>query len=451
MTGAGDPATPTRSGRANADPESMSSPTNARRSEDVMSNTRVPGNVHPARYSEDIADWNIGQANKSRDGVASAARKASSEYSSQPATNSALHRDEAPVNFSKPSSSSGAQAGRSRKDSVPRKPIASPPPVAVADTSTHYLERSSSTNDLRKEAKLESSALGAGAETPASPTTTRDISASKHVKNYAVKDSPAAPTLSGVVDLRNTVDTTVDEKWAPAVLREVVNKDIHHIREEVVTREIHNHHVFHRILPIIDVEVLPTRHFVPDGKGGLVEISEHEIPGRTGPYRQNWAIVETASRDHVVHKPRQFTARHFSGNEGDYKEYISAAGVPTTETTWIHPPVLEEYSELTRQTVPFYFGSPDPRDDGLRIHAPRGPVSGVSRMVAEGIGHDTSAPTSGMSKLSINNSATEPGVNNFSPSSSSSRNTTLGQSNTATTGRAGFSNSTQQESRLAQA
>jgi hypothetical protein len=38
----------------------------------------------------------------------------------------------------------------------------------------------------------------------------------KH-QNYVVKDAPATPSLKGIVDLGNTVDTDVTETWAPGM------------------------------------------------------------------------------------------------------------------------------------------------------------------------------------------------------------------------------------------
>jgi len=158
--------------------------------------------------------------------------------------------------------------------------------------------------------------------------------------------------------------------------------EVHHIREEVITREIHNHDVYHRILPIIDIEVLPARHFVPTGNGDeLMEISEDEIPGRTG-YNQQWFIGEMLSKlpkdSNFFREPLRFTAREFPGTEGDYKEYVRN-GIPTTETTWVHPPVLDDMMYLAGQTEAFHFGCSNPADNGLRIRAPNGPVAGSSR------------------------------------------------------------------------
>ena len=135
-----------------------------------------------------------------------------------------------------------------------------------------------------------------------------------HSRNQsASKPLPAAPMSSndapGVQDAQNVVnraksntyDTTVIERVAPgksfreytafvqaitdllsfpAVVHETVHQDIHHVREERITRDIHEHDVYHRILPIVDVEVLPPRHFLPVEGGGLVEISASEVPGR---------------------------------------------------------------------------------------------------------------------------------------------------------------------------
>ncbi|KAF2721253.1 hypothetical protein K431DRAFT_285083 [Polychaeton citri CBS 116435] len=75
-------------------------------------------------------------------------------------------------------------------------------------------------------------------------------------------------------------NTTVHERIAPAVTHETVHKEVHHVRQEHITRDIHHHHVVHRVLPLVDVETLPTRHFVPT-ETGLKEVSEREIPSHT--------------------------------------------------------------------------------------------------------------------------------------------------------------------------
>lgn len=177
---------------------------------------------------------------------------------------------------------------------------------------------------------------------------------------YLVKDALEAPSLEGVVDLRNTEDTTLQTKWAPAVTHETIYPETHHIRKEEIHREIHTHDVHHRILPVIDVQVLPARHFLTAEGGGLVEIDEDEVPGRVGK-KQHWIIAETASQlasDETPPKgPRRFTAREFPGEEGDEKSYVAPEGHIRTESTWVHPPTVEEGGRLTGQTYPFHFGT----------------------------------------------------------------------------------------------
>ncbi|RMY96969.1 hypothetical protein D0862_08305 [Hortaea werneckii] len=193
------------------------------------------------------------------------------------------------------------------------------------------------------------------------------------------------PDLTGIVDLNNTEDSTLHEKWAPAVTHETVREDVHNIREEVITREIHNHHVFHRVLPIVDIEVLPARHFVPM-EGGYAEISEDEVPGRAGKNAQ-WAIAETMSKmlpeSKTTSTPLNFTASRFEGSEYDDKEYVGEDGIKRTEQWWVHPPTIENGGRDSGQTYPFYMGFPDPKDNGLRATLPHGNVIGVSPLLAK--------------------------------------------------------------------
>lgn len=77
----------------------------------------------------------------------------------------------------------------------------------------------------------------------------------------------------------NSADTVVEEVWHPAVVHETIKPHVHHITHKVVHREIHDHDVMHRIQPVVDVEMLPARHFVQDGEQ-LREVEARDIPGR---------------------------------------------------------------------------------------------------------------------------------------------------------------------------
>lgn len=162
-------------------------------------------------------------------------------------------------------------------------------------------------------------------------------------------------------DLSKTAETIVHETVAPAVTHEVVRQQFLHLQEEQITKEIHTHQVLHRIQPIVDVQVLPAKHFIPspDGKS-LIPITEDQIPGRIAN-KQNWVIAETVSKqargqskDVTATGPRQFTARTFGKEDNDVPEYVDQDGVRRSKTTWIHSPTVEDGGRRTGQTVPLH-------------------------------------------------------------------------------------------------
>ena len=76
------------------------------------------------------------------------------------------------------------------------------------------------------------------------------------------------------------INHSPDLLTSAAVTHETVTKKVHHVREEIITKDIHHYDVFHRIQPVIDVELLPARHYVPTADGTLKEVSIDELPGR---------------------------------------------------------------------------------------------------------------------------------------------------------------------------
>ncbi|KAF4634072.1 hypothetical protein G7Y89_g4049 [Cudoniella acicularis] len=222
-------------------------------------------------------------------------------------------------------------------------------------------------------------------------------------ESYIVQSSPNPIDLEGVVDLSNTVDTDMTKKALPAVTHEHVTPTRHEIRHERITRETHTHDVFHRILPVIETEILPTKNYVPSADGrGLVEIPEHMLPGRTenGSPSRNWEIVETGlgkgdhgagmrsqqssrsirreipregaeapvvgyvqSRHHSRGSSSSFSSRRKSLLEpilSSKKEYITKEGYPKTEYVWRHPPVFETADgKTTSVLLPAGFGESD--------------------------------------------------------------------------------------------
>jgi hypothetical protein len=171
----------------------------------------------------------------------------------------------------------------------------------------------------------------------------------------------------------------VQTQYAPAVTHETVIPEVRHVEEKVVTREVHNHDVYHRILPIRDVEILPAKHFVRDpSTGNLTEIPAP--PGREGEDRQ-WKIVPT-EHGHSGWQPtapRPFTARTFEGDEGITREYVGEDGVPRTEMTWIHPPAVQDGGRKTGQTEALFLDELDnPHPKGQSKDIPSALSNGVN-------------------------------------------------------------------------
>lgn len=256
--------------------------------------------------------------------------------------------------------------------SISRKPV--PAGAPSLDSVTHGNEPSSQ-SDTARQLSTDKPLPHAprGEEERADDELDPSMRRSLDERGYLVKDATTTPSLKGIVDLRNTVDTSVHTRHAPAVIHEHIRNHTTEIVQERITREIHEHHNFHRILPIVDVEVLPPRHFVPAAGGGYVEVAAKDLPAkmRDDHNPSNWAIVETVSKmasdDPAPKGPRKFTARAFPGNEGDEISYITPEGFERRETTWVHPPRLEELGKYSGQTQPFYFdhSRPDGSGDGF--------------------------------------------------------------------------------------
>lgn len=173
---------------------------------------------------------------------------------------------------------------------------------------------------------------------------------------YLVDGAAEDGLAAAGINLTNSTDTMVHTKVAPAVTKETITPVHRNIRAEVVTREIHNYDVYHRIQPIKEVEVLPTRHFIRSPSGAVNEVPASSVPGITGK-NQNWQIVETVSKEtEAPLVPRKFTARPFKGTDGDYVESTGEDGVKRSHMTCIHPPTLQSGAERTGQSVALHLG-----------------------------------------------------------------------------------------------
>lgn len=127
---------------------------------------------------------------------------------------------------------------------------------------------------------------------------------------------------------------------------------MHHITEEQIYREIHNYDVYHRIQPVRQTEVLPTRHFIPSPNGhGLIEVSEDQLPDCTG-INQAWFIG-------TKEPPKSnYTSNHIRFTEPKViadKTYMTPEGFERRETTILHPPTLADVAQLGVPVLPVHF------------------------------------------------------------------------------------------------
>ncbi|KAF2120913.1 hypothetical protein BDV96DRAFT_641562 [Lophiotrema nucula] len=178
---------------------------------------------------------------------------------------------------------------------------------------------------------------------------------------YRQKRDPRGPSLEGVVNLQDSVDVDKTTRVAPAVTHEVVRPHEHEIIEEKIYREIHNHDVYHYILPVREVEVLPARHFVstPDGNG-LMEVPDTKFPG-WAERNPAWApsTIEELHEPEISHMPAKLTEPKII----DDKKYMTPEGYERRETTWLHPATLEDLSDYNGAVLPIHFVQDQPVDD----------------------------------------------------------------------------------------
>ena len=89
-------------------------------------------------------------------------------------------------------------------------------------------------------------------------------------------------------------DTTVHTEWGPAVTHHTIQRDVHEVHQQHFTHDVHQDEFEHRVLPVVEHQVLPARHFVQLDGGGLKEISEEDIASEL-PHDLQQRISEAAA------------------------------------------------------------------------------------------------------------------------------------------------------------
>ncbi|KFX98343.1 hypothetical protein O988_04385 [Pseudogymnoascus sp. VKM F-3808] len=232
------------------------------------------------------------------------------------------------------------------------------------------------------------------------PTSMTEISPSSYEKFQEGKRGP-----------RTTVTTDVRTTQLPAVTHEHVKPVAHHINTKEYTREIHNHDVYNRILPIKDTEVLPTRHYAPSptDSGRLVEIPAPVEKGSNAqaqavPITTDMASNASCTKDVSgrFHNPAdntiplsfatqhpQVSAEALSQHNQDMEEqgrelvseksYTLPDGTLRTEILWRYPPTMKAPVHEVSETVTRPPGADNtkiptaPGDRGQKTAASRAP------------------------------------------------------------------------------
>lgn len=187
--------------RVSQDAETKAAKEKARRSSNVINlnhnNTASqPLSGKSDRYSEDVADWNIMNAEKP----------------------SPTHAP-APLNVSKSVADRSRQSSSSSYSTAPMPGLgqAAVSRKAVGSETVQDVDgRRGSVASTKQRSRL---SMDKPLPAPPKQTALSDDPAFGQFlpkdHNYIVRDAPAAPLLEGVVDLKNTVDTDVTENWAP--------------------------------------------------------------------------------------------------------------------------------------------------------------------------------------------------------------------------------------------
>lgn len=137
-----------------------------------------------------------------------------------------------------------------------------------------------------------------------------------------------------------------------AITNEYVQPRKHEDVDEKITREIHTHDVYHYVLPIIETEILPPKHFVesPDGCG-VVKVPENEVHNYTMTgtwvYGQPNMAKPTESQIVVDRESNKLLEKGPSRRApilADQMTYTTKEGMQRTEYLWRHPPVFEDAS-----------------------------------------------------------------------------------------------------------
>lgn len=145
-------------------------------------------------------------------------------------------------------------------------------------------------------------------------------------------------------------------------MREVVQPVVHHIRQELISRDIHRPEVYRRILPIRDVQVRPARHFVlSPANDSLIEIDKPPAHSPSSHPRLHHLVTSRLP----IPSDRQSRPEgsHYGHDLRAPQKKFFEPGVDRTNAareihTYSHySPVLDDEARIRGETIPFSFHS----------------------------------------------------------------------------------------------
>ncbi|KAM3424321.1 hypothetical protein BST61_g11142 [Cercospora zeina] len=182
-----------------------------------------------------------------------------------------------------------------------------------------------------------------------------------HLEENAARNARIIKSLQddGILNLKDSEETHTAVIWQPAVTHEKHVVQPVEIVQRAVSRVVHNHHHVQRVLPVLDLEVLPARHFVPDGRGGYLEITEEEIPGGK-PAGLEHLISEAVSKSSPRHGA--VLPQAASPPRRDESRSSGPSSVNQTHRPWLHSPGVGSSTALLKHSSEHHEAPPKNRN-----------------------------------------------------------------------------------------
>lgn len=157
------------------------------------------------------------------------------------------------------------------------------------------------------------------------------------------------------MDRKTPENTEVTAKEEPVVTNGYTTPKVNGVREEVITRDVLPPDVVHSVQLVIETMALPTKHYVQDSEGSLVEIPVDQIPGSTS--EPSFKIVPTSkghrSQESIVHIGHELAAK-LDPDTLHKRSSMTKEAIPKAEPVRRYEPILKSSSRRIGAPVSIY-------------------------------------------------------------------------------------------------